>query len=63
MRGPSTRSAPNTASSQATSDNRTGLFQSEAWKEYLTSLIKAGITVPEINMMAKRNPARLIGLE
>jgi hypothetical protein len=38
-------------------------FQSEAWKEYLTSLMKAGITVPEINMMAKRNPARLIGLE
>ena len=38
-------------------------FQSEAWKEYLTGLMKVGITVPEINLMAKRNPARLIGLE
>jgi hypothetical protein len=38
-------------------------FQSEAWKEYLTGLMKAGITVPEIDIMAKRNPARLIGLE
>ena len=38
-------------------------FQSEAWKEYLASLVQAGITVPEIDMMAKRNPARLIGLE
>ena len=38
-------------------------FQSEAWKEYLTGLMKAGVTVPEINIMAKRNPARLIGLE
>jgi len=38
-------------------------FQSEAWKEYLTGLMKAGVTVPEINIMAKRNPARLIGLD
>jgi hypothetical protein len=38
-------------------------FQSEAWKEYLTGLMKAGITVPEIDIMAKRNPARLIGLD
>src|SRR5581483_9338409 len=37
-------------------------FQSEAWKKYLTGLMKAGITVPEIDIMAKRNPARLIGL-
>ena len=35
----------------------------EAWKEYLTGLMKAGVTVPEIDRMAKRNPARLIGLE
>ena len=38
-------------------------IQSEAWKEYLTYMMKAGLTVPEIDMMAKRNPARLIGLE
>ena len=38
-------------------------IQSEAWKEYLGYLMKAGLIVPEIDMMAKRNPARLIGLE
>jgi len=38
-------------------------IQSEAWKEYLTYLMKAGLTAPEIDTMAKRNPARLIGLE
>jgi len=37
--------------------------QTEAWKEYVAGLMKAGVTLPEINMMAKRNPARLIGLE
>ena len=38
-------------------------IQSEAWKEYIGYLMKAGLTAPEIDMMAKRNPARLIGLE
>jgi hypothetical protein len=36
---------------------------SEAWKEYVAGLIKAGVTLPEINMMSKRNPAHLIGLQ
>ena len=35
----------------------------EAWKEYLTGLMKAGVTKAEIDLMARRNPARLIGLE
>jgi len=38
-------------------------FQSEAWKEYLGSLMKVGVTWKEIEVMAKRNPARLVGLE
>jgi hypothetical protein len=32
-------------------------------KEYLTGLMKAGVTEPEIDIMARRNPARLLGLE
>ena len=36
--------------------------QTEAWKEYIAGLMKAGVTAAEINIMAKRNPARLIGL-
>ena len=35
----------------------------EAWKEYMAGLRKAGITAQEFDIMAKRNPARLIGLE
>jgi Family of unknown function (DUF6282) len=33
------------------------------WRTYLDILQKAGITPAEINMMARRNPARLLGLE
>jgi hypothetical protein len=33
------------------------------WKSYIEGLLKAGITQPEIDLMAKRNPARLLGLE
>jgi hypothetical protein len=38
-------------------------IQPEAWKEYFGYLMKAGLTVPELDMMSKRNPARLIGLQ
>jgi quercetin dioxygenase-like cupin family protein len=34
----------------------------EAWKEYITGLLKAGVTEHEIDLMARRNPARIIGL-
>jgi hypothetical protein len=37
--------------------------QTEAWKEYTAGLMKAGVTVKELDMMTKRNPARLVGLE
>jgi hypothetical protein len=33
------------------------------WKAYLEGLAKAGVTPPEIDAMARRNPARLLGLE
>jgi hypothetical protein len=33
------------------------------WKAYLEGLIKAGVTEAEIDRMARRNPARLLGLE
>ena len=33
------------------------------WKTYLDVLKKAGVTDVEIEMMARRNPARLLGLE
>ena len=33
------------------------------WKAYLEGLSKAGITSAEIDLMARRNPARLLGLE
>ena len=35
----------------------------EGWKIYLEGLQKAGITAGEIDLMARRNPARLLGLE
>ena len=35
----------------------------EGWKAYLQQLSKAGITNQEIDRMARRNPARLLGLE
>ncbi|HJT86295.1 MAG TPA: DUF6282 family protein [Bryobacteraceae bacterium] len=35
----------------------------EGWKLYLNLLRKAGITPGEIDLMARRNPARLLGLE
>jgi hypothetical protein len=38
-------------------------LQAEAWREYLAALMQAGLTVSEIDIMTKRNPARLIGLE
>jgi predicted metal-dependent TIM-barrel fold hydrolase len=33
------------------------------WKTYLEQLKKAGVTEAEIDLMARRNPARLLGLE
>jgi Family of unknown function (DUF6282) len=33
------------------------------WKSYIAGLLKAGITQAEIDIIAKRNPARLLGLE
>jgi predicted TIM-barrel fold metal-dependent hydrolase len=33
------------------------------WKTYIEELLKAGITQQEIDWMAKRNPARLLGLD
>jgi hypothetical protein len=33
------------------------------WKAYLEGLLKAGLTQAEIDTMARRNPARLLGLE
>jgi hypothetical protein len=33
------------------------------WKTYIEGLLAAGITQQEIDLMAKRNPARLLGLE
>jgi hypothetical protein len=33
------------------------------WKAYLDGLLKAGVTEAEIDRMAKRNPALLLGLE
>ena len=35
----------------------------EGWKSYLEGLLKAGITEAEIDRMARRNPARLLGIE
>ncbi len=35
----------------------------EGWKAYLEGLRKAGITDAEIDMMARRNPARFVGIE
>jgi len=35
----------------------------EGWKIFLDMLRKAGITESEIDVMARRNPARLVGLE
>jgi predicted metal-dependent TIM-barrel fold hydrolase len=35
----------------------------EAWKQILTILKKAGITDTEIDLMARKNPAKLLGLE
>ena len=35
----------------------------EGWKMFLGMLRKAGITESEIDVMARRNPARLVGLE
>jgi len=35
----------------------------DGWKAYLTGLQAAGITQAEIDLMARRNPARLLGLE
>jgi hypothetical protein len=32
------------------------------WKAYLDLLLKAGVTQREIDLMARRNPARLLGL-
>jgi hypothetical protein len=37
--------------------------QTEAWKEYIGYLLKAGVTEREIDLMAKRNPAWLIRLQ
>jgi len=33
------------------------------WKTYIEGLLKAGLTQKEIDLMARRNPARLLGLE
>jgi predicted metal-dependent phosphotriesterase family hydrolase len=33
------------------------------WETYLEGLRKAGITNAEIDLMARRNPARFLGLE
>ncbi len=33
------------------------------WKTYLDQLLKAGVSQGEIDLMARRNPARLLGLE
>ena len=33
------------------------------WKTFLDQLLKAGVTQREIDLMARRNPARLLGLE
>ena len=35
----------------------------DGWKAYLDLLSKAGVTRPEIDVMARRNPSRLLGLE
>ncbi|MBI3696370.1 MAG: hypothetical protein HY238_16225 [Acidobacteria bacterium] len=35
----------------------------EGWKTYLDGLLKAGITQQEIDIMARRNPARFLGIE
>lgn len=35
----------------------------EGWKAYLAGLRKAGITDHEIDLMARRNPARFVGIE
>jgi len=35
----------------------------EGWSAYLDELTKAGVTEAEIDRMARRNPARLLGLE
>jgi hypothetical protein len=40
-----------------------GIDRTEACKEYVAGPLKAGFTLPEIEVMARRNPARLIGLE
>jgi len=38
-------------------------IQTDAWREYLSGLMKAGLTSDEVNILTRRNPARAIGLE
>jgi len=33
------------------------------WKTYIEDLQKAGMTAHEIDLMARRNPARFLGIE
>ena len=35
----------------------------EGWRAYISAMREVGITVDEIDIMAKRNPARLLGLD